>query len=387
VTDANDTIINEEISDRTPDLKIAAKRFFHRSFHGRTVGRIEQKAVISQFLDAPFGKQKGLYIAGHPGTGKTAVVTELLQSRSPESHLMLNCILKGSVRLTVQSILDHFRVSSLDQLSQVCLVLDEIDFLAELDVSLIQSFYSNKSIKVIGIANALDLAINKLPNNSTPLSFPPYTVQDITAIITSRLEFANLELGTDIQLLDPLATELCARKVASTGDLRRALDVIQFAIDAAPERKQNGSLIDLPLLLKTLERIYPIQSASSQSKVTRILDQCNLHQKVILIALLQARRMLLEARPMLATVMQEYKKTIEYGKFGDALARPDFLDAIANLEALGLTRTSLSSGKNSSAGDKWTQQRVSIEVDPSELGSAISANNPLLACLLTIAVR
>lgn len=376
----------KEASEPSTDLKSEAKKFFHRSYYGRTVGRIDQKAVISTFLDGPFG-QKGLYIAGHPGTGKTAVMTELLLAKDPTTHFMVNCIMKGSVKAVMQSILKHFKVKSIEGLHNVTLILDEIDFLAEKDLNLVSSLYSRTDLKVIGIANTLDLAINKLPSTSQPLSFPPYSIQDITAIIASRLEMANqkLQLGA-IKLLDPLAIELTARKVAATGDLRKALELIQLAIDEAPTPSPSTVvLIDLPVLLKTMEKLLPAASQNIMSKVSKLLDQCNLHQKLILIAMLIIRKERFEARPTLTAVMQEYLRIASAGKLGESLSRSDFLDAIANLESLGMTRivkggttTASQSGK---AVDRWSC-KVSVEADPGELNVCMTNGNPLLAALI-----
>lgn len=374
--------------DAAVDVKSAAKKFFHRSYHGRTVGRIEQKAVISKFLDGPFG-ERGLYIAGHPGTGKTAVMTELLMERDQQCHFMVNCIMKGSVKAVTQSILKHFKVKRVEDLQNVTLILDEVDFLADKDINFVTCLYARCDIKVVGIANTLDLAINRLPNHAQPLSFPPYSVQDITAIIASRLEIANkqLQLGS-VKLLDPLAIELCARKVATTGDLRKALELIQLAIDAAPNPTSTTAiLIDLPVLLKTMEKLLPSSAQNTLSKVSKLLEQCNLHQKLIIIAMLIIRKDQLEARPTLTAVMQEYLRITAMGKLGDALSRSDFLDAIANLESLGVTRilkaaggSGGNTGQSAKTMDRWSC-KVSVEADPGELNKCMTGN-PLLAALI-----
>ena len=366
------------------DVKSAAKRFFHRSYHGRTVGRIEQKAVIGAFLDGPFG-EKGLYIAGHPGTGKTAVMTELLMERDPKRHFMVNCIMKGSVKAVLVSILKHFKVKQLEDLHDITLILDEVDFMADKDINIVTLLYARSDIKVIGIANTLDLAINRLPNHTQPLSFPPYSVQDITAIIASRLEMANqeLQLGS-IKLLDPLAIELCARKVAATGDLRKALELIQLAVDAAPIPTATTTvLIDIPVLLKTIEKLLPATAQNTLSKVSKLLEQCNIHQKLIIIAMLVIRKDRFEARPTLTAVMQEYLRITVMGKLGEALSRSDFLDAIANLESLGVTRmvkAGMAVGTPSKSVDRWSC-KVSVEADPGELNKCMTGN-PLLAALI-----
>ena len=74
------------------------------------------------------------------------------------------------------------------------------------------------------------------------LNFNPYQVSEIIDIIKDRLFSLNdentiispckrakkgsdHELGNRIPLMQPMAIELAARKIADTGDLRKALDV------------------------------------------------------------------------------------------------------------------------------------------------------------------
>ena len=371
------------------DVKAVAKRFFHKSWTGRTVGRIEEKLAISAFLDGPFG-QKGLYIAGHPGTGKTAVVTELLASKDPASHLMLNCIMLGSVKAVIQAVCRHFKVACITQIEHGCVVLDEIDYLAARDVSFVTALYSRTAmLKVIGIANTLDLAVSKLSTHCRPVSFQPYTHPDITAIIADRMEHANRALGQlDVQLIDPTCVELCARKVATTGDLRRALDLLQEAITLSPglafSGVQTGTskrrfLVDLPVFLKTVEKLLPSRPAVSQT--VKLLEQANLHQKLILLSMLQLRKKKLEARPRLNIVYDCYADTCAVVKASDRLERSDFLDAIGNLESIGFLKChNTTTGKT--ATDTW-QRCISLQLDPKELTQAIiNVNNPILTALV-----
>ena len=91
-------------------------------------------------------------------------------------------------------------------------------------------FNSCDTVDVIGIANALDLTDRILPRLQSHvkcrpqlLHFPPYTKDQIVTILQERLG-SNSE-GTQT-VVDPMAVQFCARKVAAVhGDLRKALDV------------------------------------------------------------------------------------------------------------------------------------------------------------------
>ena len=82
-----------------------------------------------------------------------------------------------------------------------------------------------------GIANALDLTDRILPRLTSHarckprlLHFPPYTREEIAAILNARVG-AGREGGGEV-VMDRAAIEFCARKVSSVhGDLRKALDI------------------------------------------------------------------------------------------------------------------------------------------------------------------
>ena len=86
--------------------------------------------------------------------------------------------------------------------------------------------YNNScdTVYVTGIANTLNFTESLLPRlqstNSGPqlLHFRPYTTDQIISLLRARL-------GSNL-VVDPMAIEFCARKIASVnGDFRKALDV------------------------------------------------------------------------------------------------------------------------------------------------------------------
>jgi cell division control protein 6 len=133
------------------------------------------------------------------------------------------------------------------------LILDEIDQLATKHKDVLYSFFewaksAGSRLVLIGIANQLDLTTKLLPRLQTKncepvyLSFDPYKVPEITAIIKDRL--SALEDPTPdsptkkfdqngkpvLPIMQPMAVELAARKLAGTGDVRKALDVCRYVV-------------------------------------------------------------------------------------------------------------------------------------------------------------
>jgi len=151
----------------------------------------------------------------------------------------------------------------------VC-ILDEIDYLNTRDQEVLYKLFewsvkSNSRLSIIGIANALNMTDRFLPRlkakNCEPqyINFNPYEMNDMINIIKDRLDILNKKVinDEDIEnnennkinnsntlvtennnekikpqdyLIQASAIELCARKIAGTGDLRKALDVCKYVI-------------------------------------------------------------------------------------------------------------------------------------------------------------
>lgn len=161
------------------------------------------------------------------------------------------------------------------------LVLDEMDQLlqgkgTEMMYTLFEWARTPGSrLILIGIANALDLTVRRMPLLNSPvvqspvgsvrrgsarkpsgnrstieepsvklpsdlamkvMNFPPYVREDIEKILEARL----LEIGNNI--FEPSAIKFVATKVAaSTGDMRKALTACKLALDAV-EKQQREDL-------------------------------------------------------------------------------------------------------------------------------------------------
>ena len=219
-----------------------------------------------------------MYVSGPPGTGKSALVSEVcgeLQDNKNVRTSYINCMsVKGSKDIyskLIEDLVDVNEEMNSDEVvvlkamflpekgasSQVYVVtLDEIDHLLTLDLEILYTLFEwslNRSshLILVGIANALDLTDRFLPRlkarNLKPhlLPFLPYTVPQIVSVITTKLK-SLLPADTNaspayIPFFHPASIQFCSKKVASqTGDLRKAFDIIRRTIDLVEaETKQK----------------------------------------------------------------------------------------------------------------------------------------------------
>ncbi|KAL4821711.1 P-loop containing nucleoside triphosphate hydrolase protein [Aspergillus spinulosporus] len=250
-----------------------ARQLFARgASSGRIIGRDAEKEKLTSFITNSMKLKKGgcLYVSGPPGTGKSALVKEVLSEVDikPARVAQLNCASMRTARDVYSKLTedlcdddDVFKKSEADRLKSMFLpdkkqtskqdmflvMLDEIDHLLTSDAGILQSLFEwslqgESKLLLIGIANALDLTDRSLPQlkakNLKPLLLPflPYNASQIADVVVERLRSllpgGQAEDPNFIPFVQPAAIQLCAKKVASqTGDLRKAFELIKRAID------------------------------------------------------------------------------------------------------------------------------------------------------------
>ncbi|KAG0215664.1 AAA ATPase [Mortierella sp. GBA30] len=298
-----------------------AKALFRRTTEPhRLVGRATERETIRTFCrDHVLSPTAGsLYVSGQPGTGKTALLKEVMKEMELEmeeaSHdirvMTINCMTVKDPRLVYHKMLEelgHKTISSekdaamkaveslvLDRKSKVIYVtiLDEIDQLLTKDQEVLYKLFEwscteNSRLTLIGIANALDMTDRFLPRlkarNCEPqlLNFNPYQVAEIREIIMDRLfslqesDQGNAEQGEKdgkaaasrprvAPLMQRPAIELCARKVAAaTGDLRKALDICRQTIEMVElETKKKERQQQISTTPALSGKVMPLQEIS-----------------------------------------------------------------------------------------------------------------------------
>ncbi|KAH0543519.1 hypothetical protein FGG08_002187 [Glutinoglossum americanum] len=277
-----------------PTVYAAARQLFVRSANpGRLVGRIEERKELNHFIQTRIESSSGgcIYVSGPPGTGKSALVTEIAGGYTGQDLVKtayINCMtVKNSGDIFSKLVADLCEDSDdwegdearilqgmfipKKTTKEVFIVtLDEIDHLLTLDIEILYtifgwSLHRSSRLILIGIANALDLTDRCLPRLKARklkpqlLPFLPYTAPQIASIITTRLQSLIPEhdeqsatTASYIPFLHPAAIQLCSKKVASqTGDLRKVFDICRRAIDLIEsETKQKfQELNDQALML------------------------------------------------------------------------------------------------------------------------------------------
>ncbi|KAJ1648109.1 AAA ATPase [Coemansia erecta] len=300
---------------------VAIKNILHRSTAApQIIGRETEQAAIKQFLETTVEKGHGgsMYISGNPGTGKTACLQALIkQSSASFKSVLVNCVpltRPGQVYSAILDSMEEAKSASADQAladlekavfkskKAFLVILDEVDSLLGSRQEVLYRLFElaahpDSRMALVGIANALDLTDRFLPRlqarNCVPvlLNFNPYQVKDIVAILQSRLD--SVSQGESEPVIQKAALELCARKVAATsGDLRKALDVCRQAMEAAEmdskrktvsKDKENGAeAAQMPKV--SIMHIAKVLTKLNGSPIAQKLDALNFQQKLVLCA-------------------------------------------------------------------------------------------------------
>ncbi|XP_029913437.1 cell division control protein 6 homolog [Myripristis murdjan] len=272
------------------------KQALHTAVPERLLSREEERASIRSFLEEKVLQRlpASLYISGAPGTGKTAclncVLQEMKDELKPVQTVVVNCMSLRSSHAIFPLLADRLGAASSHNSSSsklqrlltgpgpaVLLVLDEMDQLDSKAQDVLYTIFEwpylpKSRLCLIGIANALDLTDRILPRlQARPhcrpllLHFPPYSRQELAAIVQDRLTQASSE-----GILDASAVQFCARKVSAvSGDARKALDICRRAVEMveSDERKNAAaetkvSRVSVPQVARVLSEVYGDRMAS-----------------------------------------------------------------------------------------------------------------------------
>ncbi|EXJ96325.1 hypothetical protein A1O1_01451 [Capronia coronata CBS 617.96] len=253
---------------KSQNVYAQARQLFAQASSGKVIGRESERSQLTNFISTSIQTRNGgcTYVSGPPGTGKSALVQEILQNYGEErvEVTTINCVtLKSSTEVLAKfgeafgcSTSSHkgaksnlaklFTARKADSKMHLVL-LDEIDTLLRGDCDVLYSIFEwamhpSSTLILIGIANALDLTDRFLPRlkmrNLKPrlLPFLPYSAQQISTIITGKLRSllpGGIMMESDfVPLMHPAAIQLCGKKIAAqTGDLRKAFGLVRRAID------------------------------------------------------------------------------------------------------------------------------------------------------------
>jgi cell division control protein 6 len=250
-----------------PSVYNDARKAFRSSLQtGAIIGRDAERSELQAFVEKRLqAKSSGcIYVSGPPGTGKTALVSQITDAFKDWPALQssyCNCMSIKTARDVYSKLFDDFGVTDALEGTEMArlkkafhsrnkpylVVLDEIDGLLGVDLELLYqlfewSLHKSSSLVLIGIANALDLTDRFLPRLKSktmkPLLVPflPYSASEISSIITSKLTglLPPNHSAPDgfVPFMHPTAIQFVCRKVATqTGDVRKAFAIVLRTLD------------------------------------------------------------------------------------------------------------------------------------------------------------
>lgn len=244
--------------------------------------------------------------------------------------------------------------------------MDEIDCLVEQlksDQEILYSIFAlsectNARLAIVGIANALDLTDRLLPRlrirDMEPelLHFSAYTVDQISEILKSRVSDAVAAGG----MISSEAVELTARKVATSTDLRKALDTIRSAVDAA-------ELEGVGVTLKHILRAFGCKGEVALSeKLAHISGLSNSAKAVLIVCSNQKERSILKH-----VLLHQLSLFKQRNTWLETVNMSDLDDLLGTLEAHGYVTCSYD--KRSSAAS----MRIALCLTEQEMGRAFQS--------------
>ncbi|KAF4518031.1 hypothetical protein B566_EDAN009264 [Ephemera danica] len=294
-----------------------ARQALHSSQPSFLPGREKQLEALRDFLLARLENKEGargsLYISGAPGTGKTASVNLTLehnkQIKSGFKTVYINCTSMNTskaifsrvaqdLQVKVQGRTEKANVASIQKhiihsKKKMLLLLDEVDQLESRNQSVLYTIFewpclAGSQLTLIGIANSLDLTDRLLPRLQAHVScrpqlmhYAPYTKQQITDIINSRLHQAGAS-----HVFKNVAVEMLAAKVAAvSGDARRALDIGRRGIELA----ETKNCQTVPGLRLTAD---PGSNTGSPRRSPRKTPQKLCHSETATVGIIEVRNVL-----------------------------------------------------------------------------------------------
>uniref|UniRef100_A0A3P8S607 Cell division control protein n=1 Tax=Amphiprion percula TaxID=161767 RepID=A0A3P8S607_AMPPE len=256
------------------------KQALHTAVPERLLSREAERASIRSFLEEKVLQRHpgSLYISGAPGTGKTACFNCVLQEMKAElssvQTVVVNCMSLRSSHAIFPLLADKLKASGGQKGLQRFLTAPGPTVFAFL--TLVTGYWIHigadifSSVKIACALNVSNICRLQARPRCRPqlLHFPPYSRQELAAIVQDRLTQASAE-----GILDASAVQFCARKVSAvSGDARKALDICRRAVEIVesderkkatdPKAETKASRVSLPQVARVLSEVYGDRMAS-----------------------------------------------------------------------------------------------------------------------------
>jgi archaeal cell division control protein 6 len=353
------------------------------------------------------GRPSNLLIFGKPGTGKTAViknVVEHLRRKANNFDMVLTVPLinaknantsykvlyeiaelmginkeekKLQVHFTGLSmgeaadrILDFIKRKNLN----VVLIIDEIDSLVDKNGDDIlynftranERISSDQFVSLIGISNSLTFKEKLDPRVRSSLSeeeivFNPYTIEQLKHILSERCKIAFNEDAVSVGTIN-----LCAAIAGKeTGDARKAIDLLRVAAETAESEKS---------LLVEEKHVRFAQEKIEKDTNFEIIKNSTTHTKIIIIAIMKSKN------KNTGNIYETYSTLCSYLE-QEPLTRRRITQLITELDQLGLITTDLIN-----QGRYGRSQIIKLAIPPIIIQEALKDDPVIVADLLSISL-
>ena len=340
IFEENDYFLNDNLSEEEEeklDDEESIKSFSEMRLEYLPCRKEEQDTIYNYIKKGlqTNGNYNSLYIAGMPGTGKTASVktiinileSELNEARKKKKNLVKNGIIpfkklfiSGMEYPNISNVfkiiynfifakqksytinkyiqlLDNFfserkKYNSSSALndpsnSHIVLIIDEIDILINYTQNLLYNIfnwttYEYSKLIVISISNTLDLPNRLFPKiksrmGNNKIMFKPYNKEELRIIIKDR--------GIDLQLFSEDALRLsCVKVAAINGDLRRIFQILTRArqineLRTYRKKDKENNLVSKYDILDAWNELF-------NSKISKVIKSLQINEKIIIASLL-----------------------------------------------------------------------------------------------------
>ena len=370
--------------------------------------RTKESTAIAQSLSVILkkGRPSNLLIFGKPGTGKTAVVKNVIDHLSNKTkQLDINLrvpfinaknsntpykilyeiaellgINKGinkeekkmqvfftglSMSEATDRILEFIKRKSI----KVVLVIDEIDSLVNKKGDDIlynftranERISSEQFISLIGISNSLTFKDKLDPRVKSSLSeeelvFNPYTIEQLKQILVDRCKLAFYD-----DVVPSGVINLCAAIAGrETGDARKAIDLLRVAAEIA-ERSMTMKISE--------EHIRHAQKKIDSDTNFEILSNSTLHTKLVILSTIRSKN---ASTGEIYSIYQNFCSRLQQ----DPLTQRRMTQIVGELDQLGLITTNIVN-----QGRYGRTQRIKLHIPISSVKEAIRSD-PILSPLI-----
>ena len=362
--------------------------------------RSKESTAIAQSLSVILknGRPSNLLIFGKPGTGKTAVVKNVIEhlykktteldinlkvplinaknSNTPYKILyeiaeLLGINKEGKMQVyftglsmseATDRILDFIRRRSI----KVVIVIDEIDSLVNRKGDDIlynftranERISSDQFISLIGISNSLTFKDKLDPRVKSSLSeeelvFNPYTIEQLKQILIDRCKLAFYDNVIPIGVIN-LCAAIAGRE---TGDARKAIDLLRVAAEIA-ERSMTLKISE--------DHIRSAQQKIDSDTNYEILRNSTMHTKLVILSIIKSKN---GSTGEIYTIYQYFCSKIQQ----EPLTQRRMTQIVGELDQLGLITTNIVN-----QGRYGRTQRIKLHIHISSVKQAIK-NDPILS--------